>query len=79
MTGHVFGALAKRLEIGQLLEQSSKKAQLKQEKKEAQLSGGLQPTGSATNVSKETGDSFKQTITTAMAQCLESNTTQQED
>ena len=31
MTGHVFAALAKRLEIGQLLEQSSKKAQSKNE------------------------------------------------
>ena len=32
MTGHVFAALTKRIEIGQLLEQSSKKAAEKAEK-----------------------------------------------
>ena len=33
MTGRVFAALSKRIEIGQLLEQSSKNAALKLEKK----------------------------------------------
>jgi hypothetical protein len=40
MTGHVFAALSKRIEIGKLLEQSTKKAQLKQEKQQSQLVGG---------------------------------------
>jgi len=45
MTGHVFAALAKRLEIGQLLEQSAKNAQLKLEKKQLQNIGGQVASG----------------------------------